>query len=144
MIQRIQTVWLLLAMACAVLLLYFPVWQIFDGGIEGGMDVVGAGTHFFLLPFAPILFIFHSIAIYSFKNRKRQLNFCNIDILLFIIYLIAVLIILQTENQIFSDFHLGDFRFGALLPIIGIILNLMAKRGIKKDEELVRSMDRLR
>jgi len=39
---------------------------------------------------------------------------------------------------------LGDFRLGSALPLLGIIFNLMAKRNISKDEELIRSMDRLR
>ena len=144
MIQRIQTVWLLLAMACGVLLLYFPFWEIAAGSVAQGMDTIGASTHFYLLGFPPVIFVTHAIAIFSFKNRKRQLRFCNINILLFILYVIVGLIILQIENNVFSNFHLGDFKLGAVLPLIGIILNLIARRGIKKDEELIRSMNRLR
>jgi len=144
MLQRIQTIWLLLGMACGVLLLYFPVWQITPGNIAEGMDNVGAGTHFYLLGFPPVMFITHAISIFSFRNRKRQLRFCNINILLFIIFLIAALIILQAENQVFENLHPGDFKFGAVLPLMGIIFNLMAKGGIRKDEKLIRSMDRLR
>ncbi len=144
MIQRIQTIWLLLAMACGVLLLYFPVWEISSGGSAQGMDTIGAFTHPYLLGFPPLLFITHAIAIFSFKKRKRQLRFCNITILLFSLFLVAALIILQIENNISSNFHFGDFKLGAVLPLIGIIFNSMAKRGIKKDEELIRSMNRLR
>ncbi len=144
MLQRIQTVWLLLAMACGVLLLYLPVWQVSSGGVTEGMDVIGAGTHFYLLGFPPVIFVTHAVAIFSFKNRKRQLRLCNINIMLFILFLVAAIVILQVENHVFQNFHPGDFKFGAVLPLIGIILNLMAKAGIRKDEELIRSMDRLR
>ena len=144
MLQRIQTVWLLLGMACGVLLLYFPVWQITPGSIAEGMDTVGAGTHFYLLGFPPVIFITHAIAIFSFKNRKRQIRLCNINMLLFIIFMVAAIVILQVENQVMENLHLGDFRLGSALPLLGIIFNLMAKRNISKDEELIRSMDRLR
>lgn len=144
MIQRIQTIWLLLAMACSVMLLYFPVWKIGGGSVATGMDEVGAGTHFYLLGFAPVLFITHAIAVYSFRNRKKQLRICNINILLFVVYLLAAIIILQVENQIFTFFNPSNFRIGFLLPLIGIFMNWLAKKGIRKDEELIRSMDRLR
>ena len=144
MIQRIQTVWLLFAMACGVLLLYFPFWEISAGGVAEGMDTIGANSHFYLLGFPPVMFVTHAIAIFSFKNRKRQMRFCNINILLFSIYIIAGLIILQIENDVFHYFHLGDFKLGSVLPLIGIIMNLIARRGIKKDEDLIRSMNRLR
>jgi len=144
MIQRIQTVWLLFSMACAVLLLWLPVWAVEVGYESSGMDTIGAGTHFFLLPIPVILFVTHALAIFSFKNRKRQIRLCNINVLLFIIYLVAALVIIQIENNLFENFHPGDFRLGAILPLMGIVFNLMAKSGIKKDEELIRSMDRLR
>ena len=144
MLQRIQTVWLLLAMACGVLLLYFPVWQVSSEGVSEGMDAIGAGTHFYLLGFPPVIFVTHAIAIFSFKNRKRQIRLCNINVMLFMIFLVAAIAILQVENHVMQNFHPGDFRLGAILPLIGIILNLMAKSGVKKDQELIRSMDRLR
>jgi hypothetical protein len=144
MLQRIQTVWLLLAMACGVLLLYFPVWQVSSKGVSEGMDVIGAGTHFYLLGFPPVIFMVHAVALFSFKNRRRQIRLCNISIMLFTIFLIAALVILQVENRVTENFHPGDFKFGTVLPLMGIILNLMAKSGIRKDEELIRSMDRLR
>ena len=144
MLQRIQTVWLLLAMACGVLLLYFPVWQITPGSTAQGMDIIGAGTHFYLLGFPPVIFITHALAIFSFKKRKRQIRLCNINVMLFIIFTIAALVILQVENRVFENFHVGDFKIGAVFPLAGIVFNLIAKSGIKKDEELIRSMDRLR
>jgi hypothetical protein len=144
MIQRIQTIWLLLAMACGVLLLYFPVWQLAEGSPLPGMDIIGAGTHFYLLGFPPVIFITHAIAIWSFKNRRRQIRLCNINMMLFILFLVAALVIIQVENGGLSDFHAGSFKVGALLPVLGIIFNFMARGRIKKDEELVRSMDRLR
>jgi len=144
MIQRIQTVWLLLGMACGVALLYFPVWQAGPDTIVEGMDIINVSNPFFLLGVPPVLFITHAIAIFSFRKRKMQLRMCGINITLFLLFLLVALIFLQVENNILSNFSLADFKLGAILPIGGVIFNLMARGGIRKDEELIRSMDRLR
>jgi peptidoglycan/LPS O-acetylase OafA/YrhL len=144
MIQRIQTIWLLLGMACGVLLLYFPVWQLAAGNPSTGMETIGADTHFYLLGFAPVIFITHAIAIWSFKNRKRQIRLCNINVLLFILFLIAALLIIEIENRGVSNLSAGRFKIGAFLTLLGIIFNFRARRAIKKDEDVIRSMDRLR
>jgi hypothetical protein len=143
MLQRIQTVWLLLAMGCSVALLYFPVWQV-DAAISEGMNSIGANTHAYLLAFPPILFLTHAASIFSFRNRKRQLKFCGFSIVLLVIFLAASLVLIQVENDLLANFHPGDFQWGAMLPVIAILFNLMARKGIRKDEELIRSMDRLR
>ncbi len=144
MIQRVQTIWLLLAMACAVLLFYFPVWQVDNTHQQFALDIVGAGVNFHLLGFPLFLFITHAVATWSFKNRKRQLRFCNINILLFLLFLLSALVILQVENHIFSDWHMADFKLGFYLPLLGIVFNLMARQGIRRDEALIESLRRLR
>lgn len=48
------------------------------------------------------------------------------------------------ETNLVRDFKIREFRLGFALPIIAIILNYLAIRNIRKDEALVKSMDRLR
>ena len=144
MIQRIQTIWFLFGMACGVLLLYLPVWHASVMNTAGGMDEIGAYTHPFLLAFAPLLFLTHALSIFTYRKRKRQLMWSAISILLFFLFIVVALLVLETENHIFQNFHVEEFRVGIFLPVAGIIFNLLARRGIKKDEALIRSMDRLR
>lgn len=144
MIQRIQTVFLFLSLVCTILLYFIPIWETATGGIDIGMETIGAGTHLLLLPLPVLLVISHLIAIFSYKNRKRQKRFCIGNILLYIIFLLWALLLIQLEHHLFQHFNLMEFRLGAALPIAGIILNILARNGIKKDEALLRSMDRLR
>lgn len=148
MIQRIQTLYLFLSLICCILLYFVPVWEArsvsIDMGMGIGMEAIGAGTHLLLLPLPVLLVISHLIAIFSYKNRKRQKRFCIGNILLYIIFLLWALLLIQLEHQFFQHFDLLEFRLGAILPIIGIVLNFLARSGIKKDEALLRSMDRLR
>jgi hypothetical protein len=143
MIQRVQTVWLLLSLACCVLLFFIPVWES-SSPAPLGMDEIGANSHLFLLPFAVLLVVSHLVTIFLFGKRKLQMKFCMANILLYLIFFVLALTFIQQENNVLSNFHLNEFKSGALLPLIGIILNVRARRGIRKDEELIRSMDRLR
>ena len=143
MIQRVQTVYLLLSMFGCMLLYYLPVWQTNDAE-SGTMTSVGAGTHFTLLPLPFIIAIMHAFSIFSFKTRKRQLAFCMANIVLLALFLIWALINIQIEHQFFQHFDISEFRLGSAIPLIGIALNILARRMIRKDEELVRSTNRLR
>ena len=108
------------------------------------MNVIGAGTHLLLLPVPVLMVISHLFSIFTYKNRKRQKHFCTGNILLYIIFLLGALLLIQLEHQFFQHFDLLEFRLGALLPVAGIVFNILAVRGIRKDEALLRSMDRLR
>lgn len=143
MIQRIQSLYIFLSLVCALLLYLFPIWQTTAGSTDG-MQVIGAGTHLLLLPLPIIMAISHLLAIFSFKHRKRQKQLCTGNILLYIIFLLGGLLIIQLEHHFFQHFNLFEFRLGAVLPLAGILLNVLARNGIKKDEALLRSMDRLR
>ena len=68
MIQRIQTVYLLLSMACAILLYFVPVWQSAAVLIDEGMNVIGAGTHLLLLPVPVLMVISHLLSIFTYKK----------------------------------------------------------------------------
>ncbi|MGB3076203.1 MAG: DUF4293 domain-containing protein [Chitinophagales bacterium] len=144
MIQRIQTLYLFLSLICALLLYLFPIWQTTAESIDGGMQVIGAGTHLLLLPIPVLMAISHLVAIFSFKHRKRQKQFCTGNILLYIIFFLGGLLMIQLEHHFFQHFDLFEFRLGVVLPIAGIVFNILARNGIKKDEALLRSMDRLR
>ncbi|MCS6991147.1 MAG: DUF4293 domain-containing protein [Chitinophagales bacterium] len=144
MLQRIQTVWLLLAMGCSVLLFYVPVWQTASPSPTDRLTALGAGINFKLLGFPLMLFISHTIATWSFKNRRRQLRWCNINIMLFLLFLLAAFIILESENQIFFELNWRDLKLGFYLPFLGILFNVLARRGIRRDEQLIRNMHHLR
>lgn len=140
--QRIQTVWLLLAMGCAVLLFYVPVWEASHPLPPHRMSSLSAGLNFKLLGFPLMLFITHTIATWSFRNHRRQLRWCNINIMLFLLFLGAVFFILNAEPGFFAGFHFGDLKLGFYLPLLGIVFNLLARHGIRNDEALMRSVHR--
>lgn len=83
------------------------------------------------------------LSLISFKNRKLQLllislNFITICLLGGLMYAFSL------GMNYFNQNDINSFKIGSTLPIVILFLNLAAFRGVKKDEQLVRSMDRLR
>ena len=107
------------------------------------MDSIGTRSYLYLLAVFVFLFLSNAITIFLFKKRKLQMRFCNFNIILFFVFLLCGLTGVFVEGDI-QHSGITDFKLGAWLCLAGIFFNVMARRGIRKDEELVRSMDRLR
>ena len=98
-----------------------------------------------MLKIIPILFIGSAIlsliAIFQFKNRQLQFVIGRINILTNLILL--GLLVYQSLN-LSGETLVSEKGIGSALPIIVIVLQVMANKAIKKDEDLVKSVDRLR
>ena len=136
MIQRIQTVYLLLALIAMILTSFvFATWKTPDGLEFTAMDnriLLGA----WLIAMVAII-----VAIVSFKKRIVQMRINTFN--MFFILLMAGVVI----ADIYPFFELPEnaqLHIGAFLPFAAIFFLSMANRGIRKDENLVRSLDRIR
>ena len=137
MIQRIQSLFLVLVILCGLFLLLFPfiAYPTYPPLLlRNPMDI---------LPIANYLSILVAlIGLFMYKNRKLQIRFCHVLVTLNIILFASLLLF---SNQLYDhDFEKGKLQWPAYLPIIAIIDAFIAGRYIKKDEELVRSADRIR
>ncbi|HFS67366.1 MAG TPA: DUF4293 family protein [Flavobacteriia bacterium] len=143
MLQRIQTVFLFLAMlVSAGLIFIFPLW--FSGNaVITAMDTI-SNSNIFIKPIG-VLFIISAIlsftAIFQYNNRKFQMTLVRLDIL--INFLLLGLIVYQVQN-LSGEALVSEKGIGSFLPIVVIFLLVFANRYIKKDEDLVKSVDRLR
>ncbi|MBR5687509.1 MAG: DUF4293 domain-containing protein [Prevotella sp.] len=151
MIQRIQTVYLLLAFIAAVVCLICPVglFQADELGVgditmynlflqQGDVKSFSVWSMFALLLFTCPLTI---LAIFLYKNRKLQARVCAYNILLCLAW-IAVFVIFgyvnKPEGAKFTPF------IWAALPAVALILHFLARKAIIHDEKLVRAADRIR
>ncbi len=130
MIQRIQSIYLALVAILCIAFLFVPSVEINDVYILAKNQIM-------LLIGSLLIAAIAVGSIFLFKNRPLQINLGYLNLLL-----IAVLIGIAGYTE-FSD---GDFQptIGAALPLLFLIFNLLAISGVKKDEKLVRSTDRLR
>jgi membrane protease YdiL (CAAX protease family) len=82
------------------------------------------------------------LTILQFRKRLRQLRTINFAILLNIV--LIVLLFFYTD-KISKDISLPtEYRMGSVFPLISLVFLVLAMYAIKKDERLVRSLDRLR
>ncbi|MFT6960007.1 MAG: hypothetical protein ACJA17_001104 [Polaribacter sp.] len=143
MIQRIQTVYLLLAsIVSGVLIFVFNLWKAIEKSTFA-LDLLNSKSY--LLKLIPILFLVSAIlafvAIFLFKNRKLQFVTGRLTILINLI-LLGLLIYLSLTLP--GEAAVSEKGIGMFIPILVILLIVLANKAIKKDEDLVKSADRLR
>lgn len=137
MIQRLQTVYLVLAfIATGVLPFVFPLWK-----LDNGHDF-----YFMLNQVYAVLFGFSTamtvISIVSYKKRQHQFVLGRLNIILNLILL--GLFVYRSLNISGEAVNVSEKGIGMFLPIVAIVLLVLANKAIKKDEDLVKSVDRLR
>lgn len=136
MLQRIQTIYLIISAAIVgAIYIWFPIIVSEEGTIIVRNDepiIVG-------LIFGSILLTFISIS--SYKKRKSQfvMNRLNIILNFFLLGVFVYRSLILSGETLVSEKGIGVF-----LPIISIVFLVMANKAIKKDEDLVKSLDRLR
>ncbi len=124
MIQRIQSIWIVLGIVLEVLLLcqYSYSFELLTGIIVFASSI--------------LLVIISFLALFMFKKRKTQMRLCRLVVLFSII-----LYIMWSSEWYYGQWHLCWL---AVIPLCLIVLHILAYVGINKDEKLIRSVDRLR
>lgn len=136
MIQRIQTVYLFLALIISGSLPFvFSIWT------NSAKQEVYASSNLAFIGLFEASALLSFIAIISFAKRQNQfvLNRLNMILNFILIGLLSYYsLTLSGEAQV------SEKGIGMLLPIFSIILLVLANKAIKKDEDLVKSVDRIR
>lgn len=134
--QRIQTLYMSVVVLLAVCLLF-----VFEVGVDAN-GVALLGKDIVLVFFQSVLTILIVIvAIMQFKNRQNQfvLNRVAILIQFFLLGFFVYRALSMPGEGLTSEKGIGAF-----VPIVSIVLLALANRAIKKDEDLVKSVDRIR
>jgi len=141
MIQRIQSIYLLLTVLISASLFYLPLFEL--------PSATGTAPREFMVTSNALLLVLSSaigllsfIDIFIYRKRNVQARVCRL-ILILIFVMIALLF--YTSDTISSGLDQKVvFKIGTYLPLLQVLFVFLAHRGIKKDEQLVRSADRLR
>ncbi|OJV53654.1 MAG: hypothetical protein BGO31_01995 [Bacteroidetes bacterium 43-16] len=151
MIQRIQSIWLLLAAIIMSALFYTSVYSV---AVPSAADmpakmvydytsVVSIKNNFLALGLAAASTGLSLVTIFLFKKRKQQISLTWLNIL----FCIALVFWLYMGlNKFWSNYpeNGGNISVGLFLPVLTVFFLLLALRGIRKDEKLIKSLDRLR
>ena len=136
MIQRKQSIFLLIAFIVSVVCLCQPL---------GTVEPAGMGASFKLNN----LFLDKGDSVdysvcglfFLFRNRKLQASLCLCNEFLLVAWYIVLGVVTRNVIDPSASFHIA---FVACLPAVAVILNVMARAGILHDEKLVRAADRIR
>ncbi len=150
MIQRIQSIWLLVAaLISGLLFLNWHTGYVFKADIAQGFGMVvrrlTVTEHFPTLIIAVVMTVLPLIAIFMFRNRKQQRAMSIAGIFACISFVSVNLMRIENFKNTTSPAPAnGSYDIGSVIPAFVIVVLILAIRGINKDEKLVRSMDRLR
>lgn len=142
MIQRIQSIFLLLVVVIGIVSFFLPIASFTSAGGTETLTTLWAYPYYILQTLTAIIILLAAYTLFDFKHRRRQMRFCSAIVLLYVGYFClyaGIGLAAASEQQ--ATFGVA---YGITQPVINVILVLLAKRQIKKDDDLVRSADRLR
>jgi len=161
MIQRIQTLYLLIVAALFVAIVFLPIASLQSGDDVYSFDAAGlnfetvddAGTSSFVLAYSTwALFALASLVallsftiIFMYKKRMLQIRLCIFNSLIIIGFCLLAVYYLRifSGSPFLPDLSITPCIWTSF-PLISLILNYLAIRNIGADETLVRSLERLR
>lgn len=148
MIQRKQTLFLLAVVFIAIAQFFIPfqtltfedkTWQIcLMPGCSA--DIIGANIYVAMsLNF--IVLLLSGALIFLYKNRVLQYKLANL-LMVFNIFIVGLFFIFSYIKE--GTLGTVSYQFGSFLPLVSAVFAFLAAHSIKKDEQLVRSADRIR
>ncbi len=161
MIQRVQTLYLIIAVILWSILFFFPILTFEGGGnsliisvssaeLSRG-DGSGLENPFSYLPMIVLAMAITitSVAVFLYGKRKIQVFVSLMGMFLGLLFLILLGIEgFNGSKEFLAEYpqlEISAFRsLGLMIPVASLLFILAAVRGIRKDEELVKSLDRIR
>jgi drug/metabolite transporter (DMT)-like permease len=136
MIQRIQTLWLLLASICAFASVKLPFYF---GSLEvpGPTITITPYDNFMLLVFVIATALMGLVTIFLFSNRSLQIKMCIVGLVLSLANLMHYFLYMK-------NFKTGGLSLYSILSFLVPVFFIFAIRSIYKDQKLLKSLDRLR
>lgn len=143
MIQRIQSLWLLLSSLVVIALSRLPVYIGKLG--DGSQKVLMTAERLHMMIVALLLIILPILIIFLFKNRKGQKQLIWVHVLLNLL----LLLFFYMAKGAFVDgqmpkFISSNYGIAVIVPVLSIIFDVMAYNGIRADEKLIKAADKFR
>lgn len=152
MIQRIQSIYLLVVTLLMASLFFYPFAELLGADDQififnfDGLSVEGEeGLYLFTLPpfiLLSIIVLIPLVSIFLYKKRILQMRLNFINMILLLGYMGLNYYYIQNFSKQLDG--IVSYHITAIFPIISVILTYLAIRAIGKDEALIRSMDRIR
>ena len=157
MIQRVQSLFLLVAAAVAIAVLFIPIGNIIDAtgfslyqydAFSLKKEGVGVISTLYIAILWGVSAILSLVTIFMFKNRQLQVRLNGVNMLVMLAALVAMLYIYPNfifeKRQFVTNASVLEFNHLILISLVPAVSLYLANMFIKKDEKKVRAADRLR
>lgn len=157
MIQRIQSVFLALIFVVGMLLFIAPILSFtsYENSFVmnayhtiNSVDNTVVSKNIGIGAMQGLVALLALVSVFLYKKRQLQIKLCKLNILMVAIQIAAIVLYIDVAKETISPNAPNDvligIKYGAIFPILSLIFLYLSIRFIKKDEDLVRSADRLR
>jgi glucan phosphoethanolaminetransferase (alkaline phosphatase superfamily) len=160
MIQRIQTIFLFLVVVAMGVTIGTPLWDQMDTGsgtgdswnltafmltnLDSTGEVIQSSSKWYIAAMASFAGLLALISIFQYKVRSRQMMLNMINSLIMVGLVATVFLTTNGINQEIAAEVAGAYQPGFWAVLVAMVCNMLANRFIRKDEALVRSVDRIR
>jgi hypothetical protein len=158
MIQRIQTIFLFLVVIAMGVTIGTELWNQSAGEAGGtwnltafaltnfGADgeAIQSTSKWYVAAIAAFAGLLALISIFQYRNRTRQMMFNMINSLVLVGLVVVVFLTTNGVNSSIQALNGGSYELGFWSILGAMVFNMLANRFIRKDEMLVRSVDRIR
>lgn len=160
MIQRIQTVFLFLVVVAMGVAIGFPMWlqstqvgQVQEtwsltaftlNNLNSSGEIIQASSKWYVGAMVIVSAILALVSIFQFANRGRQMLVNMINSLLMVALVSVIFFTTSGVNTDLGAGSNGEYQIGFWAILVATVCNMLANRFIRRDELLVRSVDRIR
>ena len=147
-IQRIQSVYLLIAVILMAVFAFFPALSFTLGDntvLYGALETGRAGhlhINLLLLTLTVLIALLALIDIFQYKNLQRQMTVCFVDIIIGLALIVAIGIQAFVIGN--RDGWTVSWQWALCLPVLSIIFLMLAHKAMSHDKKMLRDADRLR
>ena len=158
MIQRLQSIFLFLVAVAMGLTLGLDLWvkQVADSGetwklnalfmqqISASGEVIQSSSNWYIAALAAFAGLLAIISIFQYRNRGRQMMINMVNSLLMVGLVAIVFLTTNGVNKAIAAADNGAYQIGFWAILAAMVCNMLANRFIRKDEALIKSVDRIR
>jgi len=160
MIQRVQTIFLFLVIIAMGVTIGMPLWEQFQtnsgsgdswnltafalSNLDASGEVIQTSSKWYIGSIAAFAGLLALISIFQYKDRGRQMLLNMINSLVMVGLVVAVFLTTNGINSAINAPQAGSYGLGFWAILVAMVCNMLANRFIRKDEALVKSVDRIR
>jgi hypothetical protein len=148
MIQRVQSIYLLSSILFVLSCFFTSIAHLGEYSInlyhikDPQNNIVGMSGFYIYLPLTLVVAL-NCIAFFGYKNRQRQMMWVRLTFIAFaVVFILNTMIIVEARKLLSLEQFSPGMAF--IAPFLAFIFNSFALKAIRKDDELVRSVNRIR